>query len=155
MDLSKVGIYGHSGGGFASTRAIFLYPDFYKVAVSAAGNHDQRGYNAGWGEKYQGLLEGDNYLDQVNASIAKNLKGKLMLSYGDMDDNVHLCLTLQVVDALIKANKDFDLLVLPNGNHGYGAAMPYHTRRKWDYFVRHLLGEEPPKEYKFTPSEKQ
>lgn len=154
MDLSRVGIFGHSGGGFASARAIFLYPDFYKVAVSAAGNHDQRGYNAGWGEKYQGLLEGDNYLDQVNASIAKNLKGKLMLSYGDMDDNVHLALTLRVVDALIKANKDFDLLVLPNGNHGYGAAMPYHTRRKWDYFVKHLLGEEPPKEYKFKMPEK-
>lgn len=154
MDLSRVGIFGHSGGGFASTRAIFLYPDFYKVAVSAAGNHDQRGYNAGWGEKYQGLLDGDNYLDQVNPSIARNLKGKLMLSYGDMDDNVHLALTLQVVDALIKANKDFDLLVLPNGNHGYGAAMPYHTRRKWDYFVKHLLGEEPPREYKFMTPEK-
>lgn len=153
MDLSRVGIFGHSGGGFASTRAIFLYPDFYKVAVSAAGNHDQRGYNAGWGEKYQGLLDGDNYLNQVNASIAKNLKGKLLLSYGDMDDNVHLALTLQVVDALIKANKDFDMLVLPNGNHGYGAAMPYHTRRKWDYFVKHLLGEEPPKEFKFKMPE--
>jgi len=154
MDLSRVGIFGHSGGGFASTRAIFLYPDFYKVAVSSAGNHDQRGYNAGWGEKYQGLLEGDNYLDQVNASIAENLKGKLLLSYGDMDDNVHLALTLQVVDALIKANKDFDLLVLPNGNHGFGAAMPYFTRRKWDYFVKHLLSEEPPKEYKFKMPEK-
>jgi len=154
MDLSRVGIFGHSGGGFASTRAIFLYPDFYKVAVSSAGNHDQRGYNAGWGEKYQGLLEGDNYLDQVNAGIAKNLKGKLLLAYGDMDDNVHLALTLQVADALIKANKDFDLMVLPNGNHGFGAAMPYFTRRKWDYFVRHLLGEEPPKEYQFKTPEK-
>ena len=154
LDLSRVGIYGHSGGGFASTRAILLYPDFYKVAVSSAGNHDQRGYNAGWGEKYQGLLEGDNYLDQVNARLAANLKGKLLLAYGDMDDNVHPALTIQVIDALIKANKDFDMLVLPNGNHGFGDAMPYFERRLWDYFVRNLRGEEPPQEYQFKMPEK-
>ncbi|MBN1225293.1 MAG: DPP IV N-terminal domain-containing protein [Candidatus Aminicenantes bacterium] len=153
LDLSRVGIFGHSGGGFASTRAILLYPDFYKVAVSSAGNHDQRGYNAGWGEKYQGLLEGDNYEDQVNARLAANLKGKLLLAYGDMDDNVHPALTIQVIDELIKANKDFDMLVLPNGNHGFGAAMPYFQRRKWDYFVRNLKGEEPPKEYQFKMPE--
>jgi dipeptidyl aminopeptidase/acylaminoacyl peptidase len=152
MDLSRVGIYGHSGGGFASTRAILAYPDFYKVAVSSAGNHDQRGYLAYWGEKYQGLLKGDNYLNQVNALLAENLKGKLLLVCGDMDDNVPPALTLQLVDALIKANKDFDLLVLPNRNHGH-ATDPYFTRRRWDYFVKNLLGVEPPKEYKIQKEE--
>lgn len=146
MDLSRVGIYGHSGGGFASARAILLYPDFYKVAVSSAGNHDQRGYCADWGEKYQGLLDGDNYLDQVTASLAANLKGKLLLVYGDMDDNVPPALTIQLVDALIKANKDFDLLVLPNRNHTF-AIDPYFIRKKWDYLVQHLLGQTPPQGY--------
>jgi dipeptidyl-peptidase-4 len=146
MDVSRVGIYGHSGGGFASTHAILAYPDFYKVAVSSAGNHDQRGYLAAWGEQYQGLLEGDNYKNQANPGLAANLKGKLLLAHGDMDDNVHPSLTIQVVDALIKANKDFDLLIMPNRNHGFGLD-PYFTRRKWDYFVRNLLGAEPPQGY--------
>ena len=88
MDLDRVGIYGHSGGGFASTHAILAFPDFYKVAVSSAGNHDQRGYLAAWGEQYQGLLDGDNYAKQANAGLAANLKGKLLLVHGDMDDNV-------------------------------------------------------------------
>ena len=146
MDVSRVGIYGHSGGGFASTHAILAYPEFYKVAVSSAGNHDQRSYLACWGEQYQGLLEGDNYKNQANAGLAANLKGKLLLAHGDMDDNVHPAMTIQVVDALIKANKDFDLLILPNRNHGFGLD-PYFTRRKWDYFVRNLLGAEPPQGY--------
>lgn len=146
MDLSRVGIYGHSGGGFASTHAILAYPDFYKVAVSSSGNHDQRSYLACWGEQYQGLLQGDNYKAQANAGLAANLKGKLLLVHGDMDDNVHPAMTLQVVDALIKANKDFDLLILPNRNHSYGLD-PYFTRRKWDYFVKNLLGAEPPSGY--------
>ena len=146
MDLSRVGIYGHSGGGFASTHAILAYPEFYKVAVASAGNHDQRGYLAAWGEQYQGLLDGDNYKNQANAGLAANLKGKLLLVHGDMDDNVPPALTIQVVDALIKANKDFDLLILPNRNHSLGLD-PYFTRRKWDYFVRNLLGAEPPQDY--------
>ena len=146
MDLSRVGIYGHSGGGFASTHALLAYPDFYKVAVSSAGNHDQRGYLAGWGEKYQGLLEGDNYKAQANLGLAANLKGKLLLAHGDLDDNVNPSLTLQVIDALIKANKDFDLLIMPNRNHGFSID-PYFTRRKWDYFVRNLLGADPPQGY--------
>ncbi|MFX0138154.1 MAG: DPP IV N-terminal domain-containing protein [Candidatus Hodarchaeota archaeon] len=147
MDLNRVGIYGHSGGGFASARAILQYPDFYKVAVSSAGNHDQRGYVASWGEKYQGMLDGDNYMNQVNAKLAKNLKGYLLLAWGDMDDNVHPALTLQLVDALIKANKDFDLLVLPNRNHMFSLDS-YFIRKRWDYFVQHLLELKPPKEYK-------
>jgi len=146
MDISRVGIYGHSGGGFASTHAILAYPDFYKVAVSSAGNHDQRSYLVCWGEQYQGLLEGENYKNQANAGLAANLKGKLLLVHGDMDDNVHPAMTLQVADALIKANKDFDLLILPNRNHGFSLD-PYFARRKWDYFVRNLLGAEPPHGY--------
>lgn len=143
LDLRRVGIFGHSGGGFASTHAILAFPEFYKVAVASAGNHDQRGYSATWGEKYQGLLAGGNYDPQANAPLAANLRGKLLLAFGDMDDNVHPALTIQVIDALIKANKDFDLLILPNRNHAY-AADPYFVRRRWDYFVRHLLGQEPP-----------
>jgi len=146
MDLNRVGIYGHSGGGFASTKAILTYPDFYKVAVSSSGNHDQRGYLAGWGELYQGLLDGNNYDAQSNIALAGNLKGHLFLVHGDMDDNVHPALTMQVVDALIKAGKDFDMLILPNRDHAFGSD-PYFIRRKWDYFVKHLAGKEPPKEY--------
>jgi dipeptidyl-peptidase 4 len=151
MDLGRVGIYGHSGGGFASTHAILAFPDFYKVAVSSAGNHDQRGYLAAWGEQYQGLLDGDNYKNQANPGLTANLKGKLLLVHGDMDDNVPPALTLQVADALIKANKDFDLLILPNRNHGLGLD-PYFIRRKWDYFVRNLLGAEPPQGYEIKPA---
>src|SRR6185295_8342995 len=111
-----VGIFGASGGGFASTDAMFRYPDFFKAAVSSSGNHDNRTYYYGWGERYQGLLvrdtvrKTDNYENQSNAALAKNLKGKLLLIHGDLDDNVHPAMTLQVVDALIKANKSFDLL---------------------------------------------
>ncbi len=110
MDLDRVGIYGHSGGGFASTRAILAFPGFYKVAVSSAGNHDQSGYVSDWGERYQGMLKGNNYDNQVNAKLAKNLKGKLLLVCGDLDDNAHPALSFQVIDALIKANKDFDII---------------------------------------------
>jgi len=148
MDLDRVGIFGHSGGGFASTRAIFDYPDFYKVAVSSAGNHDQRGYVALWGATYQGPFSEESYANAVNANVAKNLKGKLLLVHGDMDDNVHPALTMQVVDALVKANKDFDMLLLPNQAHGFtGAAGAYFTRKKWDYFVKHLKGATPPAGY--------
>ena len=119
MDLERVGIYGHSGGGFASTDAILRSPGFYKVAVSGAGNHDQRTYGIHWGPLYQSLYQkdtvsgGDNYESQANQLIAKNLRGKLLLMHGDMDDNVHPAMTIQVVNELIKANKDFDLDVTP------------------------------------------
>lgn len=143
MDLDRVGIYGHSGGGYASARALLLYPDFYKVGVSSSGNHDQREYVARWGETYQGLPAGDNYKSQGNPDLAGNLCGKLLLIHGDMDDNVPLVQTMRLVDALIRANKDFDLIVLPNRNHG-SFDDPYATRRRWDYLVRHLLHVEPP-----------
>ncbi len=151
MDLGRVGIYGHSGGGFSGTDAILRYPEFFKVAVSGAGNHDQRGYHFPWGEKYHGLVEkkpggGSNYDSQANQNLAANLKGKLLLTYGTLDDNVHPDMTLAVIDALIRANKKFDVFVFPNRNHGY-AGEPYVIRQTWDYFVRHLRGEEPPEDF--------
>jgi dipeptidyl aminopeptidase/acylaminoacyl peptidase len=146
IDIDRAGIYGHSGGGYATATAMFRYPDFFKVGVAQAGNHDNRNYEDDWAEKWQGLLDGDNYDNQANQLIAKNLKGKLLLAHGTMDTNVPVYNTLLVVNELIKANKDFDLLLLPNRGHGFGNE-PYMMRRRWDYFVRHLLGAEPPKEY--------
>ncbi len=153
IDIDRVGIYGHSGGGFASTDAILRYPDFFKVAVSGAGNHDNRNYEDDWGEKWQGLLETypdrtTNYDNQANQLLAKNLKGKLLLAHGTMDSNVPMYNTLLVVNELIAANKDFDLILFPNRGHGFGRES-YMIRRRWDYFVKHLMGAEPPKEYKF------
>jgi dipeptidyl aminopeptidase/acylaminoacyl peptidase len=110
---SRAGIYGHSGGGFATAAALFQYPEFFKVGVSSAGNHDNRGYTYYWGEKFQGLLEreptGDNYENQAVQKMAGNLEGKLLISYGTMDTNVHPSMTLLVIDELIRQNKDFDL----------------------------------------------
>jgi len=156
IDIDKAGIYGHSGGGFATAGAMFRYPDFFKVGISESGNHDNRVYEDDWAEKWQGLLKknpdgASNYDDQANQNHAKNLKGHLLLAHGTLDGNVPPNNTLLVVDALIKANKDFDLLMLPNQAHGYGNASNYMTRRRWDYFVRYLLGAEPPKEYELRP----
>ncbi len=155
IDLERAGIWGHSGGGFATTTAMFRFPDFFKVGIAESGNHDQRTNEDDWGERYQGLLvkngDGtDNYDAEANQNFAKNLKGKLLLAHGTMDTNVPPYQTYLVVEALIRANKDFDLLMLPNQNHGYGAASAYMMRRRWDYFVRHLLGAEPPKEYRMA-----
>jgi dipeptidyl aminopeptidase/acylaminoacyl peptidase len=157
MDLERVGIWGHSGGGFASTRAVFAYPEFYDVAVSGSGNHDNRNYEADWGEKWHGLLiegnmegKGDgttNYDSQANQLMAKELKGKLLITHGSMDNNVPPSNTMLVVDALIKANKDFDMIMFPNQRHGYGNMTNYMTRKRWDYFVTHLRNEIPPKEF--------
>ncbi len=151
IDLDRAGIYGHSGGGFATADAMFRYPDFFKVGISESGNHDNRNYEDDWGERYAGLVKGNNYDDQANQNLAKNLKGKLLLAHGTVDNNVPPDNTLLVVDALIKANKDFDLLMLPNQVHGYGSMTNYMTRRRWDYFVKNLLGAEPPKEYELGP----
>jgi dipeptidyl aminopeptidase/acylaminoacyl peptidase len=151
IDIDRAGIYGHSGGGFATADAMFRYPDFFKVGIAEAGNHDQREYEDDWGERYQGLLVrtsdgSDNYAAEANQNYAKNLKGKLLLAHGTTDNNVPPYNTLLVVNELIRANKDFDLLMLPNRTHGFGNE-PYMIRRRWDYFVRNLLGAEPPKEY--------
>ncbi|HRH45036.1 MAG TPA: DPP IV N-terminal domain-containing protein [Pyrinomonadaceae bacterium] len=151
MDLTRVGIWGHSGGGFATAAAMFRFPDFYKVGISESGNHDNRNYEDDWGERYIGLMVGDNYEKQANQTYAKNLKGKLMLAHGGMDNNVPPQNTYLVVDALVKANKDFDLVIFPNARHGYGADGNYMMRRRWDYFVKNLMGAEPPKEYALTP----
>ena len=154
IDLDRVGIWGHSGGGYATAGAMLRYPDFFKVGISESGNHDNRNYEDDWAEKWQGLLvrkpDGTNYDSQANQNLAKNLKGKLLLTHGTMDDNVPPSNTLLLVDELIKANKDFDLLLLPNRQHGY-AAEPYMIRRRWDYFVRNLLGAEPPQGFELHP----
>lgn len=166
MDLTRVGVWGHSGGGFATAAAMFRFPDFYKVGISESGNHDNRNYEDDWGERYIGLMTGpdgkpttavddskvkSNYTDQANQNFAKNLRGKLLLAHGNIDDNVPPGNTYLVVDALIKANKDFDLLILPNARHGYGPSSYYMMRRRWDYFVKNLLGLDPPKEYELKP----
>jgi len=155
IDLTRVGMWGHSGGGFATASAMFQYPDFFKVGIAESGNHDNRNYEDDWGERYHGLLtrsgSTDNYDKEANQTLAKNLQGRLLLAHGTMDDNVPPDNTLLVVDALIKAGKDFDLLMIPNAAHGFGAASNYMMRRRWDYFVQHLLGATPPKEYQIGP----
>jgi dipeptidyl aminopeptidase/acylaminoacyl peptidase len=149
IDLDRIGIYGHSGGGFMSTAAMLVYPDFFKVAVSSAGNHENNIYNNTWSEKHHGIKEvvdGEGnvtfeYDIEKNSELAKNLKGRLLLIHGDMDNNVHPANTLRMVDALIKANKRFDLLIVPGSRHGFGAANNYVNWIRADYFARHLLGE--------------
>jgi dipeptidyl aminopeptidase/acylaminoacyl peptidase len=155
IDTNRIGIWGHSGGGFATAAAMFRYPNFFKVGISESGNHDNRNYEDDWGERYIGLEAFDkngvsNYESQANQLYAKNLKGKLMLAHGMMDDNVPPTNTMLVIEALERANKDYDLVIFPNSRHGYGAYAPYMMRRRWDYFVRNLLGKEPPKEYQFN-----
>ncbi|WP_103027175.1 S9 family peptidase [Salinibacter altiplanensis] len=178
IDADRVGIYGHSGGGYATTSALFQYPDFFDVGVASAGNHDNRGYTDYWGEKYQGLQSGsatedstgedstredyvgegstredsteeEGYAGQANQLQAENLEGELLLAYGTMDDNVSPNMTLLVISQLIEHNKDFDLVVMPNRDHGFSSE-PYFIRRTWDYFVRHLLEKTPPEEYEIT-----
>jgi len=177
IDTDKVGIYGHSGGGFMSTAAILSYPDFYDVAVSSAGNHDNNIYNQWWGETHDGVEEVDkkvraktdikkdslgigtkkDTLDlkketektekafkasiEKNQDLAKNLKGHLLLTHGDIDNNVHPGNTLRVVDALVKANKRFDFMMLPGQRHAFGNATAYFDRMMWYYFAEHLLGD--------------
>lgn len=149
IDILRVGIHGHSGGGFMSTAAILQYPDFFKVAVSCAGNHDNKIYNRWWSETHHGVKEvvsekGDTtfvYSIKSNPELAKQLKGHLMLVHGDIDNNVHPGNTMRVVDALIRANKRFDMLLLPQQRHGFGDMDEYFYWRMVDYFSQHLLGE--------------
>jgi dipeptidyl-peptidase-4 len=152
IDIDKAAMWGHSGGGFITADAMFRYPDFFKVGIAESGNHDQRVYEDDWGERYQGLMEKnpdgtDSYDIEANQTFAKNLKGHLLLAHGTMDNNVPPYNTLLVVEALIKANKDFDLILLPNQPHGYGPMANYMMRRRWDYFVKWLADGVPPKEY--------
>ena len=148
IDLDRVGIHGHSGGGFMSTAAILKYPDFFKVAVSCAGNHDNSIYNRWWSEQHHGVLEkidkGDTtfvYNIKTNPEIAGNLKGHLMLVHGDIDNNVHPANTIRVVNALIRANKRFDMLILPGQRHGFGDMNEYFFWRMADYYTEWLIGD--------------
>ena len=142
MDLTRVGIFGTSAGGQSSLRAMEAFPDFYKVCVSACGCHDNRMDKIWWNEQWMGWPVGPEYAAQSNVTNAGKLRGKLLLIVGEMDHNVDPASTMQVVNALIKAGKDFDLLVVPNADHGMGGA--YGARRMRDFFVRHLIGVEPP-----------
>jgi dipeptidyl aminopeptidase/acylaminoacyl peptidase len=150
IDLERIGVTGYSGGGYAAVRAMLMYPDFFKVGVAAAGNHDLRCYPASYGEKYNGL-DSLTYAHQSNAAHADKLQGNLFLIHGEMDDNVHPCATFQLVDALIRHNKDFDMLIMPNQNHDSTFDHPYYMRKHWDYFVKHLLNQNPPKNYYIKP----
>ncbi|MEN6619244.1 MAG: DPP IV N-terminal domain-containing protein [Rikenellaceae bacterium] len=149
INIHKVGIHGHSGGGFMSTAAILVYPDFFKVAVSSAGNHENNIYNRWWSEQHQGVLEsvtekGDTtfkYSIDKNSEIAKNLKGHLLLTCGDIDNNVHPGNTFRMVNALIRANKRFDMLILPGQRHSFGDMTEYFFWRSSDYFNRYLIGD--------------
>lgn len=160
IDIDRVGIYGHSGGGFMSTAAILSYPEFYDVAVSSSGNHDNNIYNQWWGETHNGVtqvektvkIKGDSTMKEEvqvsfkgtvekNQDMAKNLKGHLLLVHGDIDNNVHPGNTLRVVDQLVKAGKRFDFMMLPGQRHSYGSATAYFDRIMWYYFAEHLLGD--------------
>ncbi|HUL75377.1 MAG TPA: DPP IV N-terminal domain-containing protein [Vicinamibacterales bacterium] len=150
IDLDRVGIYGHSGGGFMTAAAMFGYPDFFKVGISESGNHDNSIYNRWWSEKHDGVKEvvkddkvTFEYDIDKNQDIAKNLKGHLLLMTGDIDNNVHPSNTYRVIDALIKANKRFDFILLPGQRHGYGPDQDYVFWRRIDYFSKWLLGVEP------------
>jgi dipeptidyl-peptidase-4 len=156
IDVDRVGIWGHSGGGNATASAMFHFPDFFKVGWAESGNHDNRDYEDDWDERWAGLevISKDgksNYDAQANQLYAKDLKGHLMLVHGSMDDNVPPSNTLLVVDALIKAGKDFDMIMVPNVHHGYAEATPYIMKRRWDYFVRYLAGGIPPTDFQPKP----
>jgi dipeptidyl aminopeptidase/acylaminoacyl peptidase len=170
INIDQVGIFGHSGGGFMSTAAMLQYPDFFKVAVSSAGNHENNIYNRWWSEKHHGVKEITNnegevkfvYDIETNSELAKNLRGKLLLTTGDMDNNVHPANTFRMADALIKAKKRFDMFIMTGQRHGYGAHSEYNFWLTADYFAKHLIGDysistdifEMRREHKLTPSDK-
>lgn len=152
MDLERVGLYGGSAGGYDTAHAMLTHPKFYKVGVSISGNHDHRMDKAWWNELWMGYPVGDHYREQSNVTMAGKLEGKLLLIHGDLDDNVSPSATLQFADALMKANRDFDMLIVPNMYHGEGRN-PYVIRRRWDYFVQNLAGVAPPKGFALQPAE--
>jgi dipeptidyl aminopeptidase/acylaminoacyl peptidase len=160
IDLNRVGIYGHSGGGFMSTAALLSYPDFYKVAVSSMGNHDNNVYNIFWSEVHHGVTaetrkvkvtneDGEEVEEErtrfrsripSNAELAGNLEGRLLLIHGAIDNNVHPANTYRMAEGLIKAGKKFDMFMFPEARHGFGRYNSYFERMLWDYFAEHLLG---------------
>jgi dipeptidyl-peptidase 4 len=157
IDLDRVGMWGHSGGGNATVATMLRYPDFVKVGIAESGNHENRNYEDDWDEKWVGLLQTKadgttNYDSQANARYAGNLKGKLMLAHGMLDDNVPVSTTMLLIDALEKANKDYALVIFPEGHHGYGlTASAYMMRRRWDYFITELMQATPPHEFAMPP----
>ena len=144
LDTSRVGITGQSAGAFAAARAVLMYPESYHVAVATSGNHDNTINLAMWAEHYHGDLSEDGKRAISNATLAENLSGKLLLIHGELDDNAHPYMTMRLVDALVKADKDFDLIMIPGAEHALIGRQHYFMRRTWDYFVRHLHGSEPP-----------
>ena len=151
MDLNRVGIFGTSAGGYGAAHAMLVFPEFYKVGVSTSGDHDARLDKAWWNEAYQGYPVGDDYAAQSNVTMAGRLQGHLLLEHGDIDDNVHPVETMRFVDALMKANKNFDMLLVPNMFHGEsGEHATYLVRRRWDYFVQNLLAVMPPANFELT-----
>ena len=144
IDGDKVGIYGHSAGGFDTGRALLGFPEFYKVGVASSADHDFRMEKAWWPEMYQGWPIDDTYEKVSNITNAKNLKGKLLITHGGLDDNVNPSASFKLAEALVKADKDFDLLIMPSQRHGYGGhSRLYFTKKRWNYFVEHLLGAKP------------
>lgn len=147
MDVERVGIYGFSAGGYDVVRAMTRHPEFYKVGVTASGNHDNRLDKAVWNEQWMGEQLGPIYDENSNITWAPKLEGQLLIAHGELDENVPPLASLRLVDALIKANKDFDFLMVPNADH-YLDAVPYYQRRRWDFFVQELLHQTPPPAYK-------
>lgn len=151
MDVDKVGIFGHSAGGYDAGRAMLLHPDFYKVGVASAGDHDHRMEKAWWPEMYMGYPIGDFYHEQSNITNAANLKGHLLLAHGGIDENVNPSATFKFAEALINAGKDFDLFIWPSRNHSFGRTSgDYFTKKRWDYFIEHLMGEKPLRHYQIN-----
>lgn len=150
MDLNRVGIFGHSGGGHHTVKALLRFPDFFKVGVASAGVYEMAAYHASWAEMWS--QDAERLRPMSVAGYAENLRGKLLLVHGEMDENVHPLHLYRLLDALIAANKDFDLLLLPNRHHDF-TLDPYFIRRHWDYFVKHLLGEEPPAGFTVNPGD--
>jgi dipeptidyl-peptidase-4 len=148
LDIDRVGIFGHSAGGYDAGRALLLHPDFYKVGVASAGDHDFRMEKAWWPEMYMGYPVGDYYHEQSNVTNAANLKGHLLLAHGGIDENVNPSATFKLAENLIKAGKDFDLFIWPSRNHNFGRPPgDYFTKKRWDYFIEHLMGEKPIRHY--------
>ncbi len=154
MDTTRIGIYGHSAGGYDAGRAMLLYPDFYKVGVASAADHDHRMEKAWWPEMYMGYPVGDFYHEQSNITNAHKLQGHLLIAHGAIDENVNPSATYKLAEYLIRAGKDFDMLILPGTNHSFGRADgDYFTKVRWNYFIRHLLDAEPVLHYQFQTIE--
>ncbi|MES2794560.1 MAG: prolyl oligopeptidase family serine peptidase [Bacteroidota bacterium] len=144
IDTTKVGIFGHSAGGFDAGHAVLEYPDFYKVSVASSADHDFRMEKDWWPEMYMGWPVDSTYQKVSNITMASKLKGKLLIAHGGIDENVNPSATFKLAEALIKNNKEFDMLILPSQQHGYqGLYNNYFTKKKWNYFVEHLRGVKP------------